>query len=282
MFDYVKENFRGNVFNTLLDFPGLYDSNIKMILKRRDDFYKLRSLKAGEAIGFIESDMGYVDSVNSLAGKGFVKEAMMQKLSVLRSIGASLGDDCVSLDIFSRLDFIEEVMGSSYNVGVDCAVTLSTVHSSKGLEFDYVVLVDLIEGQFPSGESVRLRDEGDLSLYEEEVRLFYVGITRARRDLVLLCSNVSNSRLVRVSQFVGELLTGPVARDGSVVRDDLVESMSAFVSGTGVVHNRFGIGVVLDRVGDLVVVDFNGDGVKRLLLEDCVRNGYLEVNGGNI
>lgn len=275
MFDYVKENFKGNVFNTLLDYPGLYDSNIKMILKRRDDFLKLRSLKADEAIGFIERDMGYIDSINSLSGKGFIREYLLQKLSVLRSIGVSLGKDCVPLDIFSRLDVIEDFMGSSDNSGADVSVTLSTVHSSKGLEFDRVVLVDLLEGQFPSGESVRLREEGDLSLYEEEVRLFYVAVTRAREELLLLCSNVSDGRLVRVSRFVGELLADPV---GLAVADDVVaESMIGFIAGARVVHNRFGVGVVMDRVGDLVVVDFSSEGVKRLLLEDCVRKGYLEV-----
>ncbi len=276
MFDYVTENFKGNIFNTLLDFPGLYDSNIKMILKRRDDFLKLRSLKADEAIGFIEREMGYLDSINSLSGKGFVKESLLLKLSVLRSIGTSLGKDCAPLDIFSRLDVIEEVMGTSDNIGADISVTLSTVHSSKGLEFDKVVLVDLLEGQFPSGESVRLREDGDLSLYEEEVRLFYVAVTRTRQDLLLLCSNVSDGRLVRVSRFVGELLAGPVDVVDKCL-DDLTEVMSSFIASVGVVHNRFGKGVVLDRVGDLVVVDFDSDGVKRLLLEDCVRNGYLEV-----
>ncbi len=279
MFDYVKDNYRGNVFNTLLDFPGLYDSNIKMILQRREDFEKLRSLNAVEVIGFIEWDMGYVESINGLAGRGFVKEALLQKLSVLRSIGASLGEGCVPEDIFSRLDVIEEVMGCSRST--DNRVTLSTVHSSKGLEFDRVVLVDLLEGQFPSGESVRLRDEGDLSLFEEEVRLFYVAVTRARQDLLLLCSNVFNSRLVRVSRFVGELLVESVGVAGSVVNNDMSEIMSGFVAGVGVVHNRFGVGVVLEMVGDLVVVEFNSEGVKRLLLDDCVRNGYLEVNGVN-
>lgn len=276
MFDYVKENFRGNVFNTLLDFPGLYDSNIKMILKRRDDFFKLRSLKASEAIGFIERDMGYVDSINNLSGKGFVKESLLQKLSILRSIGASLGDVCVPEDIFSRIDVIEEVMGSSLTNGADVSVTLSTVHSSKGLEFDRVVLIDLLEGQFPSGESVRLKDEGDLSLYEEEVRLFYVAVTRASEDLLLLCSNVSDGRLVRVSRFVGELMAGPVDMVDKGL-DGVSDSMSGFVAGARVVHNRFGVGVVMELVGDLVVVDFVSDGIKRLLLEDCVRNGYLEV-----
>lgn len=283
MFDYVKAHFRGNVFNTLLDIPNLYDSNIKKILQRREQFEKLRSLKAKDVIEFIEKDMEYLNSVNSLEGKDFVKDSLLQKFSVLKCVAAGLDDACVSSDIFSRLDIIEEVMASSSDRGKDKEVTLSTVHSSKGLEFDKVILVDMIDGQFPSRESIKLRDEGsDLSLYEEEVRLFYVAVTRARQDLLIICSNVFNGRLIKTSRFVGELLKGPIVVDGvggagDSVDDAVVEIMKGFVVGVGVVHNRFGEGVVRERVDDFVVVDFYGLGVKRLLLEDCVRNGYLEV-----
>lgn len=276
MFDYVKANSRGNVFNTLLDIPNLFDSNIKKILQRREQFEKLRTLKAKEVIGFIENDMDYLNNINSLEGKGFVKESLLQKLSVLKCVGAGLDDFCTSSDIFSRLDVIEEVMASSNDRVKDNGVTLSTVHSSKGLEFDKVILVDMIDGQFPSKESVKLRDEGDLSLFEEEVRLFYVAVTRARRDLLIICSSVFNGRLVRVSRFVSELLSGPVGVDG-VVDDAVVEVMKGFVVGVRVIHNRFGEGVVRERLDDIVVVDFYGLGLKRLLLEDCVRNGFLEV-----
>lgn len=281
MFDYVKENFRGNVFNTLLDIPNLYDSNIKKILQRREQFEKLRTLKAKEVIGFIENDMEYLININSLEGKGFVKESLLQKLGVLKCIGAGLDDVCTSSDIFDRLDVIEEVMASSDDRVKDNGVTLSTVHSSKGLEFDKVILVDMIDGQFPSKESVKLRDEGDYSLFEEEVRLFYVAVTRARQDLLIICSSVFNGRLVRVSRFIGELLSGPVVVDGAgsgdSVGDAVVEIMKGFVIGVGVVHDRFGEGVIRERIDDIVVVEFYNLGIKRLLLEDCVRNGYLEV-----
>lgn len=284
MFDYVKANFRGNVFNTLLGIPNLYDSNIKKILQRREEFEKLRTLKAKDVIGFIENDMEYLNNINSLEGKGFVKESLLQKLSVLKCIGAGLDDVCVAEDIFNRVDVIEEVMASSDDRVKGYGITLSTVHSSKGLEFDKVILVDMIDGQFPSRESIKLRDEGDYSLFEEEVRLFYVAVTRARRDLLIICSNVFNGRLVRVSRFIGELLGGPVGVDGvdavsagDSVSDVVVEVMKSFVVNAGVVHNRFGEGIVRELIEDIVVVEFYGLGLKRLLLEDCVRNGYLEV-----
>ena len=69
-----------------------------------------------------------------------------------------------------------------------CPFVLSTIHASKGLEYDRVFLIDAVDGIFPS---VNPRKGNDLSdeeraALEEERRLFYVGATRARRQLVLL------------------------------------------------------------------------------------------------
>ncbi len=83
----------------------------------------------------------------------------------------------------------------------DERLILSTVHSSKGLEFDTVVLLNVSEGSFPSG-----RGEKNL---EEERRLFYVGITRAKKQLVLTYPQISvqknSQHFNRVSRFIEEI-----------------------------------------------------------------------------
>lgn len=81
------------------------------------------------------------------------------------------------------------------------ALVLSTIHSSKGLEFDTVFLLNVTEGSFPSG-----RGEKNI---EEERRLFYVGVTRARKSLTLTYPQASSSRsghnFNRLSRFIEEL-----------------------------------------------------------------------------
>ncbi|TGK02360.1 ATP-dependent helicase [Leptospira selangorensis] len=83
----------------------------------------------------------------------------------------------------------------------DERLVLSTVHSSKGLEFDTVILLNVSEGSFPSG-----RGEKNL---EEERRLFYVGITRAKKKLVLTYPQISQQKnsqyFNRVSRFIEEI-----------------------------------------------------------------------------
>jgi len=79
---------------------------------------------------------------------------------------------------------------------------LTTIHSSKGLEFDKVYMIDLVDGQFPSSKSISDCKEGNDALMEEEVRLFYVGVTRARKYLELITFSKVNNKPVSVSRFV--------------------------------------------------------------------------------
>jgi DNA helicase-2/ATP-dependent DNA helicase PcrA len=96
------------------------------------------------------------------------------------------------------------------------AVRIMTVHASKGLEFDYVFLVSLIDRRFPSSERSEpielppalikeILPEGDHHL-EEERRLFYVGMTRAKKGLFLTSADdYSGTRKRKLSRFLTEL-----------------------------------------------------------------------------
>ncbi len=105
------------------------------------------------------------------------------------------------------------------------AVNLLTLHKSKGLEFDVVFMVNLIDGRFPQrkrGESISIPSEilkeklpeQDQHLQEER-RLFYVGITRARKELFLTTAdNYGGKRSSKISQFILEAIDEPyLAKD---------------------------------------------------------------------
>jgi DNA helicase-2/ATP-dependent DNA helicase PcrA len=84
------------------------------------------------------------------------------------------------------------------------AVTLATLHSAKGLEFDTVFLIDVNEGIMPYKKAVLDKD------IEEERRLFFVGMTRARNELYL-CSVASlRDEAAEVSRFIKESQNEPV------------------------------------------------------------------------
>ncbi len=156
------------------------------------------------------------------------------------------------------------------------SVQLMTLHSAKGLEFNNVFLAGVEEGLFPHQRSVE-----DARGLEEERRLCYVGITRARQRLWM---TYAESRRIHGSEyyptpsrFLRELPTelvsevrlgGDIARPGSF-RVEEPSSDTGLALGQRVVHNRFGEGIVLNLEGSgahaRVQVNFERDGAKWLV-----------------
>ena len=156
------------------------------------------------------------------------------------------------------------------------AVNLMTLHTAKGLEFDRVYLVGMEEGLFP-----HQRSSGDPAQLEEERRLCYVGVTRARKKLTL--SYARHRRMhgadfyPQPSRFLGEIpaeLIDDIRLGGAVTSDffDKAEpdSETAFDPGQRVVHDRFGEGTVLNLEGRgshaRIQVNFEKSGAKWLVL----------------
>jgi len=156
-------------------------------------------------------------------------------------------------------------------------VALMTLHSAKGLEFDCVLLVGLEEGLLPYVGT--LGREADI---EEERRLCYVGMTRARTRLVLTCAlsrQVFGKRQARqASRFLSEIPPGQLLREGPGLASP-VRPLAPVVEpqvedpdlrpGVRVRHALFGVGTVLrvDRAGadTKLTVSFPSAGTKRLV-----------------
>ena len=164
------------------------------------------------------------------------------------------------------------------------ALQLMTVHSAKGLEFHTVFVTGLEEGLFPHENSMSEYDG-----LEEERRLAYVAVTRARRRLYL---THAQSRMLHgqlrynvASRFLDELPAGAVqwlspkagrnAREfnsGTVaVARDQTHAQPGWRIGQSVKHTRFGLGIIIDAEGRgsdaRVQVNFREAGVKWLALE---------------
>jgi DNA helicase II / ATP-dependent DNA helicase PcrA len=164
------------------------------------------------------------------------------------------------------------------------ALQLMTVHSAKGLEFDVVFLTGLEEGLFPHEQSVTERDG-----LEEERRLAYVAITRARHRLYLSHAqtrmlhgqtryNIPSRFLEEIPQPLMKWLTPRFARRQAIVPDFSRKGEASFMKrhsdtggfriGQNVIHAKFGSGVIIDAEGQggdaRVQVNFGSQGVKWL------------------
>jgi DNA helicase-2/ATP-dependent DNA helicase PcrA len=193
------------------------------------------------------------------------------------------------------LDHVALVMENDENADGD-RVQIMTLHAAKGLEFDTVFLPGWEEGLFPSQRSL---DEGGEKALEEERRLAYVGITRARKHAII--SHAANRRIYGnwssaiPSRFLDELPEDMVEREGSAQvrgwretpsvfgsvgllarRPRVIEagvwevrerpaSGTSFEKGDRVFHDKFGYGIVLAVDDDKLEVAFDKADTKRVL-----------------
>ncbi len=193
------------------------------------------------------------------------------------------------LDGVALISDVESVTGET-------GVNLMTVHCAKGLEFPVVFMVGMEENLFPHARSVQSVDDDEL---EEERRLCYVGMTRAKKRLILSCARERRAFGTLVanesSRFIGEIGTdllndlspdwlaarsyAPSRRerrepelgdeDISIPSDEEDEAGSGLRVGMKVRHDRFGYGKVeqLEGVGEKqkATVHFPGLGRKKLM-----------------
>lgn len=186
----------------------LRDGKIKAIQLFADIFLKIRAtmerrsdLKLTELLKLLTEESGYFDSLADGTSEGEVRQENVRELL---SVAQKFND--VSLD--QALEhFLEEVALASDTDEINReseAVHVMTVHSSKGLEFPVVFLLGLEEGVFPHSRSALSPTE-----MEEERRLMYVGLTRAKERICLLYTEqrtiFGSTQVNPPSRFIAEI-----------------------------------------------------------------------------
>jgi DNA helicase-2/ATP-dependent DNA helicase PcrA len=178
------------------------------------------------------------------------------------------------------LEHVSLVMDTAGKEG-EPAVTLMTLHAAKGLEFDHVFLPGWEEGLFPSQRSM---DESGLAGLEEERRLAYVGITRARKTAMISYTlsrymyGTSNNSVP--SRFIEELPNAAVKNEQKNMQrawgvastsswgrkaETVAVSTEGFSAGQRVFHEKFGYGKIRAVDGDKLEVSFDKAGDKKLI-----------------
>ncbi len=145
-------------------------------------------------IKFIRKAVGYDEWLKDYAREKSVPFAELEEIA---SELESSAEGCERLKDW--LEVMEEYRSSLKEKEPDDGVNLMTFHSSKGLEFDTVFIIDLVEGSVPSN---RAKTEEEI---EEERRALYVAMTRAKEKLYVLSSRERLGRFPDESRFVKEI-----------------------------------------------------------------------------
>ncbi len=189
------------VFDRIIKYPGINDFYKRTLRELKMDFKRISKLSPRDAIKYIENILEYDNYLKEQTMKsGNSYESLSTMLFYLKLIA----DDSIDLQqMIGRLKHLQHLYMNSKHVSN--GITLSTIHSIKGLEFERVYIVDLIDGDFPNQSAIDSQSKGNIELMEEERRLFYVGMTRAKQHLSLITLKYNSGKIADPSRFLTEL-----------------------------------------------------------------------------
>ena len=265
-------------------------------LKRQ--MVRILNMPGDEVVNQILTYMGYQDYLKKMGMNA-------NKLETVKLIGSRVESPEKLLERLEELrTIIQEKVSDK-----DCPFILSTMHANKGLEYDTVYLLDVMDGILPEKvlANPRTASKEELETYEEERRLFYVGVTRAKNQLNVFttnkpskfCSELLGKRNLRENQqkeYAGIKKWGDYSPAGTYgikgngmyhgygtghgfqkqPGKSYQELADALGEGMIVKHKKFGEGVVVDMEGEHIRIQF-GDNVKNMDLKVLARLGMLEI-----
>ena len=280
------------VLDAVLKYDNLEKYQEDNIRNLRRQMERILKMTGDEAVDQILTYMGYQDYLKKMGMNA-------NKLEIVKMIGSRVDSPEKLLE---RLEELRKIIREKKTES-DCPFILSTMHASKGLEYDTVYLLDVMDGILPEKVLVnpRTASKEELETYEEERRLFYVGVTRAKNQLNVFTTNKPskfcsellgkrNLRENRQKEYAGIKKWGDYSPaetygvkengmyHGSQKQPGKSYQELADVLGEGMIvkHKKFGEGVVVDMEDDHIRIQF-GDNVKNMDLKVLARLGMLEI-----
>ncbi|WP_312940002.1 ATP-dependent helicase [Oscillibacter sp.] len=249
---------------------------MEKLIQLRAHFAALRTDSAADALKRMRYQMGY--------GAYLMRNGGDDERLYLLSLLASREKNIESF--LKRLDALKCMLEASGDRKSN--LILSTIHSSKGLEYDRVAVIDAVDGILPSvmlkpGQAL---DKDEQTAFEEERRLFYVAATRAKNELLLMRYEKTPE-----STFIRQLCEPMMLKSTMEQNKKMALSPSPaaavaqriqwiakdYINGASVEHNVFGRGMITEKGGDTVTIRFADETTKRFILSTCLEKGMLRL-----
>ena len=179
------------VLETAIRYADLKPMTLKSLKSIRTHLENMKEERGDQAVSRIVRHMGYGEYLSN-AG---IRDS---KVYILKALGVQTESPSELLD---RIGYLEDIFRGKES-DPDCPFILSTIHASKGLEYDTVYLMDVVNGLFPEEVPVSMKymQPDERRVFEEERRLFYVGMTRAKKRL---CVFTTEAKSVLADELFG-------------------------------------------------------------------------------
>lgn len=247
-----RNPLRETCFEILVSYK-LLTFKLKIIKDLEKKLKKAKKMTPMDAVQYILSSLNYEDYIESYSKRTKKdKEELMDVIEVLKRS---------SEDFKTIEEFIAYIENGSNALPKEASnsVTLSSIHGVKGMEFEWIFIVNCVEGNIPHKNSI----EENL---EEERRIFYVAITRAKKYLTLCIPEVYKGQYCNPSKFIGECGL-----------EKNVYNSPMYKTGENVKHIYLGEGVV-DKVDkNFISIVFKNNIKRQINLKTIIENKILTL-----
>lgn len=252
--------------NTYVDFESLrkFYHDKEWMIERIDnleyDLSKISKMNVYSAVNYIRKAMGYDEYLEDYAA------AKKINIEELYEVLEEFHDNCKEIatldELLEHIDKYNEELAKNLAKSKESkdAITMMTFHGAKGLEFKVVFIIDANEGITPHKKSVL---EADI---EEERRMFYVAVTRAKSKLHIYNVKERYSKEMEPSRFIGEVMV----------------DKALLVKDTKIIHKVYGDGKIIKKVDNKLTVKFDKVVMSKILdIDYCISNKLILVANEN-
>lgn len=256
------EKLGGDFLESIIKQSSLNRLQVNGLQEFRNDLKRLGAMNPQNAVRYIRNVIGYDEYLKEYAAsKGIGTKGLLETIEEIESAASRFNS---ILMYMQHVEEVSEKLGEKDydNLGKN-NVKLLTMHKAKGLEFDTVFICGSIEGLSPYIKDDSVEDTD----FEEERRLYYVAMTRAKKELYITVPKGRYGKMVKPSRFVEEFQKG------------IDYSIQVHI-GQKVYHKIYFSGVIQEVIdsggGARIKVDFDGT-VKELDLKTCLGNDIIKL-----
>lgn len=249
--------------NALVTKCNLHQKQVKTINDLEIDISYLKTMEPKNAISFIRTTLDYDKYILDYCMNRKIKPNGL--IEILNEIESSSSNFKTIGEYLSHIEKVkEELQENQKNKEVN-EVIFTTMHSAKGLEFDNVYIIGTNEGTIPHEKSYDIEDEDKKNeQIEEERRLMYVAITRAKNRLCISCPQNKYGKKVSISRFINE------------IEEPLNSQLKQVNVGDKVYHKTFKEGKIIEKKNNMITVKFKKS-TKVLDYKTCLQNKIIKI-----